>query len=194
MAYITKTELKEWLGIPSADTTDSDILDDFVLSAQQDFETRTGYIFEAGSDTTRTFDAERDVRGLTLRFSTPLAAITTVTNGDSNVVAGTDYITEPQNSVDGPYYAITLKRSKGLTWTYTDDPEGAISILGRWAYMTTPTDEIKTAVKEIGAWQYRRRRNAPELDRAVVAGNATFGPQGFPMLAHDIIKKYKKRR
>jgi hypothetical protein len=77
------------------------------------------------------FDAIQNVRDYTL-FVNPfdLLAITTLTNGDTNTIASTNYVFEPRNNT--PRYAITLKTSSGKSWQYNSDPENAISILGIW--------------------------------------------------------------
>lgn len=81
---------------------------------------------------TRYFDGRADVDGLTLTLDSDLLAATTITNGDTTTVSATSYVTEPRNET--PYQVLRLKASAGLTWTYQDDPENAISIAGVWGY------------------------------------------------------------
>lgn len=87
---------------------------------------------------TRYFDAIADVDGRKFTFDLDLLEATTVTNGDALTVSATAYVTEPRN--DTPYHAITLKASAGLVWTYEQDPENALSLLGVWGYHTEYAD------------------------------------------------------
>ncbi len=82
---------------------------------------------------TRRFDARGSHIGArTLRLDDDLLAIVTLTNGDSAVVANTDYVLRPSNV--SPKNAVELLPSKGLTWTYGDDWQEALSIDGLWGY------------------------------------------------------------
>lgn len=87
---------------------------------------------------TRTYDAIADVADLTLTLDKDLLAATTITNGDATTVSATSYVTEPRN--DTPYYALRLKSSAGLSWTYQSDSENAISVAGVWGYHTEYAD------------------------------------------------------
>lgn len=81
---------------------------------------------------TRYRDATLDVSGSALYLDDDLLSATTVTNGDAVAVSSSNYVTEPRNET--PYYALTLKGSSGLVWTYSTDAENAISIAGVWGY------------------------------------------------------------
>lgn len=87
---------------------------------------------------TRYYDALRDTERMTLLLDDDLLAVTTLTNGDGNTVASNDYVFEPRNAY--PRYALTLKTSSGIYWTYDTDPENAISLAGVWGYHTRYAD------------------------------------------------------
>lgn len=90
---------------------------------------------------TRYYDAVRDVLqtdARVLMLDDDLLAVTTLTNGDGVVVASDEYVFEPRN--DSPRYAIRLLNSSGVVWTYTTDPENAISNLATWGYHTNYAD------------------------------------------------------
>lgn len=188
MAYTTVSDLKTYLGVTG--TGDDTLLGDLIDRAQKIIESATDRVFEASADTTRYFDAIDDVQGAVLWFDEDLCAITTVTNGDSVEVASDEYVTQPRNST--PYDSIKLLSSSNKSWTYSTDPENAISVEGKWAFSTSPPDDIVHATVRLAAYLYRQKDNAKELDRTVIAGNATILPANFPSDVMTIIRHYKR--
>lgn len=187
MAYVTTAELKRYLNITSS--TDDTLIGELIASAQKMIDIATGTTFEAAADSTRYFDAIGNVDGVYLLFDRWCASITSITNGDGVAVASTDYVTEPRN--DTPYYGVKLKSSKDVTWTYGDDEENAIAVVGKWAYSTTPPADIVQACKRLAAFLYRQRENANDIDRAVIVGNATVLPSQLPADVQRLIAPYK---
>ena len=132
MSYASLSALKAYLDIDG--TGDDALLNDLLRRAQSLIDTHTRRTFEATVATTRYFDPTDTgiVRGARLYLGKDLCQISSVTNGDAEVVAAADYVTEPRN--DTPYYALTLRSQSGIAWTYDDDSENAIAISGFWAY------------------------------------------------------------
>lgn len=158
MAYCTNTDVKTYLDIDRSD--DDDKLTTLIARAQEMIDKHTGLTFEASSDTTRTFDAVRDIDEddpAVLCLDEWIADITTVTNGDSVVVSSSEYTTEPRNVT--PYYAIRLLDSSGKAWTYTTDPEDAISVAGKWAFSESPPADVVQACIDITILLYRGAPN-----------------------------------
>lgn len=160
MAYIAKVDVKTYLGIGGSG--DDDLIDALIAQAQKYIEEQTGRVFEASADTTRAFDYDRHVlededgRRRTLYLAGyDLATITSVVNGDGTTVAASQYVTEPRRET--PYWALTLKQSASVAWTYNDTPEGAILVTGKWAYATAAPDDVKLATRDLTVWLYRRR-------------------------------------
>lgn len=178
MAYTTNTKVKLLLGETSA--SDDALLTTLIAQAQDMIDVFVGRTFEADSDSTRTFDSERDVCGYRLWLDHDLAAITSITNGDGTVLTTSQYTTEPRN--DTPYYAIRILSSTGQYWqanSTTGDPEDAISIAGRWAYSITAPDGIVRACEEWAVLLYKQRDSSSDLNRTVIAGNSTILPAGL---------------
>lgn len=187
MAYATASDLKTYLDISG--TTDDMLLAAMISRAQAIIDRETGTTFEAANDSTRYFDAVRDVDGRVLLFDHWCCALTSVTNGDSTTVTTSEYVTEPRN-VDR-FYAIRLLGSSTQGWTYTTDAENAITVVGRWAYSTTPPADIVHATLRLAAFLYRQRDNANDVDRAIVVGNATVLPAQIPADVLGIIRSYR---
>jgi hypothetical protein len=192
MAYTDFTALKVYLKIPVATSADDALLTALIARAQAAIDNFCRQTFEAAADSTRYFDPTRDVNGRTLYLDAPLAAITTVTNGNSVVVTSSQYIAEPRNTT--PWNSLVLKTNAGIAWTYTGTPENAISILGRWAYSTSAPADIVQATTRLAAYLFRQRDNAVDLDRAVIAGNATILPAQLPRDIETFLFKGGYRR
>jgi hypothetical protein len=191
VAYCTVSDVNAYLGISTSG--DHTLIADMIRHAQTAIESYTQRIFEAQSDTTRTFDADRDVCNEVLYFDHDIISITTVTNGDGATVASTKYVTEPRNYT--PYYAIRLKVSSGLIWEYdsSDDPEDAISVAGRWAFSTTPPHDIVQSCIRLSSYFYRQKdaqvfdvTATPELGVITV-------PKGIPADVKIMLDPYRRR-
>lgn len=188
--YTDATALKVYLDIASGNTDDDALLTVLIARAQAVVDAYCRQTFEAASDTTRYFDPTHDARGRDLFLDAPLAAITTLTNGDGVVVTSTQYVTEPRNST--PWYKLTLKQNVAVAWTYSGTPENAISILGKWAYSTTAPVDVVQACTRLAAYFYRQRDNALDLDRTVIAGDATILPVTIPRDVMTLLRPYRR--
>lgn len=189
MAYTTAALLKTYLGATTS--TDDTLLTALITRSQAIIDRYCNRTFEVSTNTSRLFDAERDVDGPMLWLDEDLVSINSVTNGDSDVlVASTEYTTEPRNRT--PYYAIKLVAQSGLYWTWTTTPENAITISGKWAYSTAAPDDIVHTTLRLAAYLYRQRDNATDLDRAVIAGNATILPAQLPNDIKMLLDPYRR--
>lgn len=128
----------------------------------------------------------------TLYLDKDLCAIATVVNGDGSTVSAASYVTEPRN--EPPYFALTLKGSSGLVWTWGADVENAIAITGRWAYSISPPNDVKMACLELASYLYRRRGlEGMTLDQPQVSpSGVTLYPPGMPVLVQSVIGQYQK--
>lgn len=187
MAYASLERLKEYLGISV--TADDALLETCIARAQVAIESKLDRVFEASADSTRTFDAIADVDGPTLYLDRDLCAITSITNGDSTAVATSSYVTEPRR--DTPYYAIRLRESATISWTYDDSPEGAISVVGRWAYSLTAPEDIVQATLRWAALMYRQKDSGFETVAIPDAGIVTT-PAGIPKDVGLLLAPYRR--
>jgi hypothetical protein len=187
MMYASLVDLKTYLGISS--TTDDALLTDLLERVTAAFESETGRVFEVTTSTTKYFDSEADVVGATL-YIDDCVSLTTVTNGDAAVITSTYYVTEPRNST--PYYAITLKASSGYAWTYTTDPQDAITISGKWGYSLKPPDDVVKAIIEWAAQSYRGK-DAQTIEAALAEQGVVAVQPGIPKAVLRVIQHYKRR-
>lgn len=194
MAYVTLSDLKAELGI--GNSNDDVLLADMLSQVQALIDLTTGRTFEAAADTTRTFDARgKYIRGSVLRLPYDLAAVTTITNGDSVEVASNEYATRthPEDPQPAPFYAIELLPSSGKSWTYDTDWQDAISIEGRWAYSVTAPDPIQRAVIEWVMFVYKQKDiDYPEV--TVIDQGVEVKPHTMPDRVREILDRYKRER
>lgn len=183
MAYATIADMREYLGL--VETDHDGLLARLVDAAQKHIETETGRVFEVASDTTRYLDSDA-IDGRDLWLGADLCAITTVTNGDSVVIAGTNYTTRPRNLT--PYYLLKLDVGSSYLW---DGTTGEIAIVGKWGYSLVAPDPIVQATIRLAGWMYRQRDNAGEGDRPIVTGNATILPNRLPADIEALIAPYR---
>lgn len=189
MTYATLIDVQAALNL--ADGTDDALLTLYLARAQAAIDTYCRRTFEAAADSTRTFDAVADVDGRRLWLDGDLCAITAVTNGDGVTVAANAYVTEPRRAT--PIYALTLKTNSAVAWTYTGDPEGAISIAGRWAYSVAAPPDIVQACIMLASFYYNRRGTegyaSVEVSNAVVA---EFDGAGIPAHIAAMLDPYRR--
>ena len=190
MAYETLANVKSYLGIASSDTAKDALLTLILDRATQAIEDHTKRVFEATADSTRYFDAIHDIdhKSLTLYLDTDLCAITSITNGDGTTVTSGQYVVWPRNST--PWHEIRLKRQGGIVWTYDDDPEDAIVVVGRWAYSTGPNSIIKHCTTRLAAYMFRQKDNSGDLDRAMVGEFGMLLPSEMPKDIEVLLRPY----
>lgn len=188
MAYTDAQEIREYQDIQSG--SDDGLLATLAEAAQQAIDNYCRRTFEASADSTRYFDYSPEyVEGYKLHLDADLASITTVTNGDSVVVAASEYTTLPRNET--PYYAIRLLSDSGVYWTYDDEWMDAISVTGRWAYSTTAPDDIAQACTQLAAFLYRQR-DRPDFDVTAIEAGVVIKASGMPANVRKMLAPYVK--
>lgn len=180
--YAALPLFKRYEGI--SEDTDDDLLSHFLLVAQTSIDHGCRQSFEAPADSTRYFspahcDDGGAIDGRDLILDAPLCQITSVTNGNGIVVAAGSYLTQPLNET--PWYALRLKQSSGLTWTYDTDVESdQIAIVGRWAYSLEADATIQQVTIRMASYLYRQKDNKVDMDRPVMLDSGTLLPVKLP--------------
>ena len=185
--YASLADLKTYLGVGT--TTDDALLSQCLSRAQGFIEAQTGRVFEASADTTKTFDAAACV--LADEEGRQLTLSTSVTNGDGTTVASSQYVTEPRTTT--PYWALRLKANASVAWTYSDTPEGAISIVGRWAYSTSAPADVAQATVALAAYFYRQRgAEATGMEQVMSGSGVVMMPPRLPDVVKTVVQKYQR--
>ena len=178
MAYTTTSALKAYLGITSS--ADDTLLGDAITRAQAMIDTFCHRHFEpeakhGPNPHVHHFTplSERDGGDLlddyTLNLNHDLAELTSITNGDGTAIPTNQVVLLPLNAT--PANFIRIKSSSGYQWTYTDSPEGAVQIAGKWGYSLEAPADIVAATLRLAAYLYRQREGTPDSDRAVLSAD-----------------------
>ena len=193
--YATLAEVKLYRGIPTATTTDDALLTALITRACKQIDNHCHRIFVAPTTaSTHYFDAIRDISDdqRTLYLDADLATIVTITNNNetSTGLASTHYTTEPRNVT--PYHAIRLTWRADELWTWSDAPEDAITVNGRWGYATTVPDDIKHATIRLANYLYSQKDAAVFDITALPEQGVITVPQGMPRDVQVILDPYRR--
>jgi hypothetical protein len=192
MAYTTAANVRTYLGETS--TADDQLLTTLIARAQAYIDRHCNRTFEAAQDSTRYFDALADVGGehnRSLLLDADLCQITSITNGDGAAVASTEYTTVPRNST--PWYELQLKRGSDVAWTYDDDPEDALVIVGRWAYSVTAPADVAHACERLTVFLYRQKDSNADVDRPQQTAEGTWlMPMAMPKDIALLLAPYRR--
>ena len=190
-AYITTTELKAQLTSQTMGAGDDALLLEICSRATRWFESETGRVFDASSNTSRSLDAIQDVDGPRLKLPWDLCSINSITNGAGGAAATSQYATEPRYGT--PYHEIVLLPSSSIVWSYLTNPQNAITISGKWGYSETVPADVKGAVLVLGAAMYKARDVLVGVSSPVVtAEGSVIMPSTIPEITNDVACKYRR--
>lgn len=200
--YVTAAEFKaEYKDIVGA--ADDAFIARALQAAQDAIETGRygiGRVVLADSDTTHYFDADGpSVDSLDLWVSDigDLCSITTVTNGDSVVVTSGQYTTYPKTLTNASpsYTRIRLLPNSGVTWTWSTDPENAISIVGKWGMWSTIAavpESFTLSVMELTAFFLESRKSQVFDTVAIPDAGIIQIPSGWPASVMARLEPYRR--
>ena len=189
--YCTLAEFKAMKDIASTDATDDGFIEDAIEAASRYIDGQTGRTFYARTET-RYFSIPED-GGRQLDVDDDLLTITTLTNGDGDTIAATEYNFIPKNV--SPKHAVKLKEASTEYWETDSESntEYVISIAGTWGYTATTPDDIKEACLDIARSCYKRRFGGNESsDSIITTGGVVITPRDVSGVAARIIQRYRK--
>jgi len=178
--YCTQNELKAFVGIPTSDSQDNDLLDDAVNAASRQIDAFCGRQFYAdGSATARKFFTDDLYRLRVDDISTTTGLVVKYDDDDDGTyevtVSSSDVKLLPINGVVGgiqgsPFYIIELISDTSNQWPldYSSNRPRA-EITAKWGYAATP-EQIRQATLLLAS-EFFAMRNAP----LGVAGVGDFG-------------------
>jgi hypothetical protein len=197
MAYITLAQFKTNLGI--TDSTDDTIIQVWIDCAQKTIDSYTGRTFEAAADSTKKFTPLREDwggnlwwDGVTLGLQLDLCQLTSITNGDGNLIPSGAVVLLPQNMPVKT--AIKIKSNTQYVWTYTGSPDESISIVGRWAYSITAPADIVGTCYELAKYLYQNRESNPSSSQQIIsADGVALAPNEIPRTIISLMSPYVRR-
>ena len=177
---ITQNDLKAFVGIPTSDTADDDLLDNAINGASRQIDAFCGRKFYAdGSATAREYFTNDYFRLAVDDISTTTDLVVKYDDDDDGTyevtVPSNEYKLLPINGVVGgiegnPFYIIQLNSNGSYEWPISDTSNRPYAqITAKWGYETTP-EPIKYACKMLASELFAMR-NAP----LGVAGVGDFG-------------------
>ena len=190
--YATLVEFKILGDIDSTDSDDDTAIDGIIEGASRYIDSKTQRTFYSRTET-RNFDVPRN-RSRSLLLDDDLLTITTLTNGDGNTIASSEYHLLPKNLT--PFNEVRLTKTTTVFWA-TDsggDDEWVIALAGGWGGVAATPDDIREACLMISQSFYRRRMGENVSGIATVtAAGVVITPQDIPSVAADILARYMKR-
>lgn len=195
MAYTTAALVKTYLGITGS--TDDTLITALIARAQKAIDTYTQRTFEASADTTRYYTVGKDTDGDVLYFDADICSITSVANnaddgsGGTALTNGTDYFTYPRNTT--PYIYIKIASNSTYYWEYTNNPEGGIIVVGKFAYSTSAPDDIVHACTRLASYYFRQKDSQVFDVTAIPDAGVIQTPVGIPADVKKILDLYRKK-
>lgn len=191
MAYPNTAEVKTYLGISAGD--DDALIAALLVDAQAIIENYTGRTILTTVTESRYYDAIADVDGdtLYLRRDDDLYAVDTITNGDGVEVTSDQYVLIPTSGP--PYYAIKIKSTASIAWTYSTYHENAIQVDADWTYGENLPD-VEHALVRLTAWLYKQKDSSMPIDvPKVSASGVLIMPMDLPKDVKGILDRYRRR-
>jgi len=189
MTYPTTTDLKAWLSIDGAgeDTELGKVVNGVIGFVER----YTGRVFVAAAGT-RTFEADapyvnRDRRRLNLLAD--LVSVTTLTNGDGNVLSSSDYTLYPQYGP--PYYEIQLDR-RGVK--VFQDSVQAISLLGSWGFSSSCPAAVFEMILELCQFDYQALHSGSGGVNLIASRQTglVVAPDAFPPRLREMLDQWRR--
>jgi hypothetical protein len=212
MAYTTLARVKQLLKIPTATTTDDDLITELIADAKAIIDEATDRTFEAPTDTTLKFDAVMYEQYLNLFRSYynnyydyydwrmlwfnryDCCQITQIINGDGTVVNQNYYVTLPINAVaiNQPMYGVRLKLDAPIVWTWDNTPDACIQVTGRWAYSITAPRQIQYAATYLTSLLYKQKDNmiASNVGSPFTRKDGQVFSQSYPAFLTKLLENY----
>lgn len=160
--YTTLAAVKSLLNIASIDTGDDGVINDLITQTSRYIDDKTGRRFYPSVETHK-FNTPDDRE---LWLDDDLLSLTTLTNGDGDTIASTEYILQPANAY--PKYAVRLKQVTNEYFETDDegDSEQVISVLGWWGFH----QKFATRAWALGSILNENPLNATDLTWTVDSG------------------------
>lgn len=157
--------VKTYLGL-TTETQDDDLLTRLLGAAEDWIADRTNQQLEPIMATRAYSEWSGRVCGAVLHLDADLVSVTTLTNGNGQVIPAEGYWLEPRNAP--PYSAIRLKTSQ--VWQF--DVDGEILVAGRWGLPSVPPRLIQACVR-LTAFLYRQKDSTSDADRPLITADGT---------------------
>lgn len=132
-----------------------------------------------------------------------LLAVTTLTNGNGDVIAAADYLLMDKGKP--PYYAIRLTQSTQVYWQGDDDgnTEQIITIAGTWGYVNRSDTDARSArvirathdlvIAMVMNEYHKRYGDSPGGVATVTDAGVVITPDDIPALKRKVLQSFGKK-
>lgn len=192
--YATLAQFKTLKGIKSSDVEDDALIEDLITRASRLIDQITTKWFYAAT-LTRYYAPPA---GRALKLDAPLLTVTTLTNGDGQTIAASEYALWPRNT--SAHTEIRLHATSTTTWQPATDDDYPVSVAGTWGMCSRAASDPESArhitATEFAALQialnwYLERKGAPQGQIQVTQAGIVITPYGaIPKAAYDAIAHY----
>jgi hypothetical protein len=143
-AYCSLANIKDRLNPlgMAVNAVDDAVIVDMIEQTSRAIDLFCNKTFYARTSETRYFNLPDDNQ---LDFDDSLLTLTTLTNGNGDVISASDYLLQDINRK--PYYAVKLKPTSGIVWlpAGTGEFEQVITVLGTWGYVDRAATDFLSA-------------------------------------------------
>jgi len=197
--YCTLAEVRAFGVFKEEDTANDGLLDDLIDSISALMDNKCGRLIVPAADATHYFaaadiaDCEYDggIKIGDLMLDDTLVSITTLTNGNGDAIAATEYFLMPRSYERKSY--IRIKEASTVSWDFADD--GFIAVAGKWGYAVAIPADVKQAAIEMVLYCFHRRGdNLLQTDRPQQSMDGTrYLPIAWTMFGKEVYEYYRRR-
>lgn len=197
--YCTLEEVRAFGQFKSDDTGNNTLLESLIDRVCTLIDNKCGRVIVPDADATHYFtaddiadcDYEGGIRIGDLMLDDTLLSVTTLTNGNGDSIASSEYFLMPRSYERKSY--IRIKDASSVSWEFDDD--GYIAVAGRWGYTATVPADVKQAAIEMVLYCFHRRGdNLMKTDRPEQSMDGTrFLPAAWTQFGKEVYEYYRRR-
>lgn len=197
--YCTLAEVREFGMFETNDTENDALLGNLIDRVCALINNKCGRVIVPDADETHYFtlddiadcEYEGGIKIGDLMLDDTLLSVTTLTNGNGDSIAGTEYFLMPRSYERKSY--IRIKEASTVAWEF--DTDGYIAVAGRWGYTATVPADVKQAAIEMVLYCFHRRGdNMMVVDRPQQSQDGTrFLPAAWTQFGKEVYEHYRRR-
>lgn len=197
--YCTREEVRAFGKFKDDQTQYDDLLDDLIDRVSALMNNKIGRIIVPDADATHYFtqDAIADcaydggIQMGDLILDDTLLSVTTLTNGNGDAIASSEYFLMPRSFERKSY--IRIKEASTVSWEF--DTDGYIAVAGRWGYSAAIPEDVRQAAIEMVLYCYHRAGDSlMQADRPQQSMDGTrYLPIAWTMFGKEVYEYYRRR-
>ena len=197
--YCTLANVREFGKFAASDTAHNTLIENLIDRVSALFDLDCGRVIVPNADSTHYFtlddiadcDMEGGIKTGDLVLDDTLLSVTTLTNGNGDSIASSEYFLMPRSYERKSF--IRIKEASTVAWDF--DTDGFIAVAGRWGYTASVPEDIRQAAIETVLYNFHRAGEAMKVvDRPQTSlDGVTYHPIQWTVFAKQVLKQYRKR-